>query len=362
MAEKRWKIEWQVKAKDIAYPQKKADMEKVLVGMSGGVDSAVSAYMLQKQGYSVSGITLILHDCVKTEVEDAKNICDVIGVEHFAVEFKKKFEEAVIRNFIESYISAKTPNPCIICNENIKFGVLLEKAKELGFDKLATGHYAKIEQENGIFKLKKAKDVQKDQSYVLYRLSQKQLSHVLFPLGNMTKSEVREAAKEASLPSAEREESQENCFIEGSYTDFLLNNLDPSKVKPGDIYDMQGRKLGKHKGLIYYTVGQRSGLGLTTEKPVYVIKIDVLHNAMIVGIKEEIYSKEMEVENIKWTAGEPEYPFEADVKIRRMHKPAKAAVYENKVIFDEPQASITPGQSAVFYQDDEVLGGGFIKK
>ncbi|MCL1971985.1 MAG: tRNA 2-thiouridine(34) synthase MnmA [Endomicrobia bacterium] len=336
-------------------------MEKILVGMSGGVDSSVSAYLLKKQGYDVSGATLVLHDCVKTEAEDAKKICDMLGINHFVFEFKQKFEEVVIKNFIESYISAKTPNPCIICNENIKFGVLLDKAKESGFDKIAMGHYAKIESENGIFKLKKGKDVQKDQSYVLYRLGQEQLSHVLFPLGGLTKQEVRSIASEALLPSAEREESQENCFIEGSYTDFLLNNLEPSKVRPGDIYDTQGRKLGRHKGLIYYTIGQRSGLGITTEKPVYVIKIDILHNALIVGPKEEIYSKEMEVDDIKFTSQEAAYPFEAEVKIRRMHKPAKAVVYEDKVIFEEPQASITPGQSAVFYKGDTVIGGGFIK-
>lgn len=336
-------------------------MEKVLVGMSGGVDSAVSAYLLQKQGYSVAGATLVLHNCVKNEVEDAKKICAMLGIEHFVLEFKQQFEEIVIKNFIDSYISAKTPNPCIICNETIKFGALLAKTLELGFDKLATGHYAAIEYENGFYKLKKGKDSQKDQSYVLYRLNQHQLSHVLFPLGNLTKTEVREIAKGDLLPSAEREESQENCFIEGSYTDFLLNNLEPSKVRSGDIYDMQGKKLGKHKGLIYYTIGQRSGLGLTTEKPVYVIKIDVLNNALIVGTKEEIYSKEMVIENVKWSAGEPQYPFEAEVKIRRMHKPAKAVVYEDKVVFDEPQGSVTPGQSAVFYAGDTVIGGGIIK-
>ena len=337
-------------------------MEKVLVGMSGGVDSAVSAYLLQKQGYDVSGATLVLHNRVKAEVEDAKKICDMLGINHFVFEFKQKFEEVVIKNFIDSYISAKTPNPCVICNENIKFGTLLDKAKELGFDKVVTGHYAKIEHENGVFKLKKGKDAQKDQSYVLYRLGQEQLSRVLFPLGSLTKQEVRKIAAEALLPSAEREESQENCFIEGSYTGFLLNNLEPSKTRPGDIYDMQGRKLGMHKGLIYYTIGQRSGLGITTEKPVYVIKIDVLHNALIVGTKEDIYSKEMEVEDIKWSFGEPLYPFEAEVKIRRMHKPAKAVVYGDKVVFEEPQASVTPGQSAVFYDDkDFVIGGGFIK-
>lgn len=334
---------------------------KVLVGMSGGVDSALSAYLLKKRGCEVAGATLVLHDCVKTEVEDAEKICAALGIEHFVFEFKRHFEEIVISDFINCYISAKTPNPCIICNENIKFGLLLDKAAELGFDKIATGHYANIEQEDVFFQLKKGADMQKDQSYVLYRLGQKQLARILFPLGKMTKEQVRKTAQEAMLPSAERRESQENCFIEGPYTDFLLKKLNPSQIRPGNIYDMRGNKLGGHKGLIYYTVGQRSGLGLTTEKPVYVIKIDAANNALIVGNKEETLSKEMEVEDIKWTAREPSFPFEAEVKIRRMHKPAKAAVYGNRVVFEQPQGSVTPGQSAVFYQGDIVIGGGFIK-
>ncbi len=335
-------------------------MSKVLIALSGGVDSAVCAYMMQKQGHEIAGATLVLHDCVKDEVKDAKKICDLLNIEHFVFEFKKDFSDIIIKNFIESYTSAKTPNPCIICNETVKFGLLLQKAKEFGFDKLATGHYAKIEEENGVYKLKKAKDLQKDQSYVLYRLGQHQLSAVLFPLGNLEKSEVRAIAEETRLPSAQRAESQENCFIEGPYTEFLLKNLGLSKVQSGDIYDVNGKTLGKHKGLIYYTIGQRSNLGLTTEKPVYVIKIDVKNNSLIVGTKEHTYSKEMFLEDVKWSFMKLPLPVKADVKIRRMHKAAPASVFENRVVFDEPQASVTPGQSAVFYDGDTVLGGGFI--
>jgi len=337
-------------------------MQKVLVALSGGVDSAVIAYLLKEKGFVVAGATLVLHDCVKDEVKDAKKVSDHLGIKHHVFEFKKDFSEIVVKNFIESYVSAKTPNPCIICNETIKFGLLLQKAVELGFDKLATGHYARIEEENGIYRLRKAKDARKDQSYVLYRLGQNQLSSVLFPLGDLTKKEVREIAEKAGIPSAHRAESQENCFIDGAYTDFLLKKLDLPKAEDGDIFDMNGKKLGRHKGLIYYTIGQRSNLGLTTPKPVYVINIDAKNNSLIVGEKEEIYSKEMRLENVKWSGVKPEFPLKASVKIRYLHKPATADVFEDKVIFDEPQASITPGQSAVFYdENDFVIGGGFIR-
>ena len=337
-------------------------MKKALIALSGGVDSAVCAYLLKEQGYEIEGATLVLHNCVKNEIADAKKICDFLGIKHHIFEFKKDFSDIVVKNFIESYTSAKTPNPCIICNETIKFGLLMDKAFELGFDKLATGHYVKIQEQDGIFRLQKAKDAQKDQSYVLYRLDQRQLSSVLFPLGDLTKSEVRKIAENAGIPSAHRIESQENCFIEGAYTDFLLENLERGQVRPGDIFDVSGKNMGRrHKGLIYYTIGQRSSLGLTTEKPVYVIKMDVKNNALIVGTKEHIYSKEMFVENVKWAGAKPENPVRADVKIRRMHKPALAEIIDDKIIFDEPQGSVTPGQSAVFYQDDIVLGGGFIK-
>lgn len=337
-------------------------MKKVLIALSGGVDSAVCAHLIKEQGYEIEGATLVLHDNPKGEVEGAKKICDMMGIKHHVFEFKKDFSNIIIKNFIENYTSAKTPNPCVICNEKIKFGLLMDKAFELGFDKIATGHYARIENDNGILRLKKAKDHQKDQSYVLYRLGQKQLSSVLFPLGDLTKDEVRKIAQSAGIPSADREESQENCFIEGEYTDFLLKKLSPEQVCPGDIFDVNGNNMvRKHKGLIYYTIGQRSGLGLTTEKPVYVISMDAKNNALIVGEKEHIYSKELFVENIKWSGPKPDFPLKAYVKIRRMHKPALAEIIENKVIFEEPQASITPGQSAVFYVEDTVIGGGFIK-
>jgi len=337
-------------------------MTKVMVALSGGVDSSVAAYILQQQGFEVAGLTLKLHYFADDSVNDAKRVCDILKIKHYVIDLQKEFGEQIIKDFCNSYLLAKTPNPCIVCNEKIKFGLMLEYALNEGFDYLATGHYAVIENKDNEYKLKLPKDMQKDQTYFLYRLSQQQLSKIKFPLGNYTKQEIREIAQKANLPVAQKKDSQEICFIKTNYKDFLKDTVKDfnKKVLPGLIVDKNGNKLGRHNGLIYYTIGQRSGLGLTTPEPVYVLKLDVATNTVVVGTKQDVFSRVAKLENIKFISNKQPEQFRATVKIRRQHKPAQAFVSKDIVLFDQEQASVTPGQSAVFYDGDYVLGGGFI--
>ena len=345
-------------------------MKKVLLGMSGGVDSSVAAILLQKQGYEVIGITMALSK--ETDDADAKKVCQELGIEHHFVDMKNEFKKHVIDNFIDCYANAKTPNPCIECNRKLKFGVMFEKAKELGCDYLATGHYANIEYSDKYnqYVLKKGDAIGKDQSYVLYTLPSGMLENVIFPLGKFkTKDEIRKIAKENNLNVvANKPDSEDICFIpDGNYKKFLEEN---SNIKPktGNIVLQNGTILGKHSGLYNYTIGQRKGLGIAYKEPLFVLGFNVRKNEVIVGTKEEVYKDFTIVENVNILIDDLEIEnLHVKVKTRYSNQESEAilqTIDSNmiKINFIEPVKALTPGQSAVFYIDDVVIGGGIIKK
>ena len=358
------------------------EKETILIGLSGGVDSAASAVMLKNQGYHVIGATMVVWDpslpvpqgpyhknaCLAPEKEDlgeVEKIAKHLGIEFVKVDCRDPYRRAVLDNFRLEYSCGRTPNPCVLCNSLIKFGVLPSAAEKQGiqFDKFATGHYARVEfdEKTGKYLLKKAKDLSRDQSYFLHRLTQRQLSRVLFPLGEMTKPEIREIARQAGLEVADKEDSQD--FYCGDYND-LLNF--PSK--PGDIVTLDGKVVAHHEGLWHYTIGKRKGLGISGFKtPMYVVRLDAAKNQVVIGPKEALYSQKLTADKVSWVAGEaPAQEFRCEIKIRNLHIPAKATVrlLENSSFeaeFDEPQLSVTAGQSAVLYDGDIVLGGGMIR-
>ncbi len=352
----------------------KTENKKVLLGMSGGVDSSVSALLLKEQGYDVVGTTLELFVgsscCNVNTYIDAKNVCKTIGVPHFTFDYKDEFKKHVIDDFINCYDNQQTPNPCIECNRYLKFGSMYEKAKELGCEYIATGHYAKTEysEKYGRYVLKKANNIAKDQSYVLYTIPKELLGKVLFPLGEFeSKDEVRKVARENNLKVASKPDSEDICFIpDGDYKKFLENN---SNIKPkeGNIVNSKGEILGKHQGLYKYTIGQRKGLGISYKVPLFVIGFNKERNEVIVGEESEIYKKEMLVDNINLLLIDSlQEKMQVSVKTRYSSREEKATIemVEDgviKVVFENPVARITPGQSAVFYIDDIVLGGGKIK-
>ena len=347
--------------------------KRVMIGMSGGVDSSVAALLLKNEGYEVIGATLELFagsSCCNIDTYiDAKNVCNQLGIPHFTFNYKDEFREHVINDFISCYANCKTPNPCIECNKYMKFGFMYEKAKELGCNYIATGHYAKTEysEKYGRWVLKKSKSLKKDQSYVLWNIPKELIEHVLFPLADYEeKEEIRKIARDNNLKVANKPDSEDICFVpDGNYKKFLENNSD-IKPKEGNIVNTKGKILGKHTGLYNYTIGQRKGLGISNPVPLFVVGFNSGKNEVIVGEEKELYKSEIEVNEINLIlVDEIKDWMDVEVKTRYSSKVAKAKIKQEdnkiKVKFEEPQRAVTPGQSAVFYIDDIVLGGGKIQ-
>lgn len=342
--------------------------QKIAVAMSGGVDSSVVAALLKKQGHDVFGVTMqIWQDTQDLAIKDAKAVAKKLNIPHHVVDLRAVFEKEVISYFTKEYLLGRTPNPCVTCNHHIKFGALLEWAKKMGADYIATGHYAKIVQEDGRYLLKKSSSANKDQTYPLYHLTQKQLAHIVFPLANYDKTAVRKMAQDFNLEVANKADSQDICFItDHNYTGFIEEQTG-IKMRYGNFVDKCGNILGQHKGTYRYTIGQRKGLGIATGKPTFVSSIDTKKNEVVLGSEDDILFKSLVVSNLNFISVDKLLkPTQASVKIRYGAKEAEAVLIpqdENllKIEFTAPQRAITPGQSAVFYQGDTVLGGGIIQ-
>jgi len=352
-------------------------MPRVVVGMSGGVDSSVAAHLLKEQGYDVVGVTMKVwpQDCISRAedkccgpqaIADARAVAYALGIPHYVIDEAENFERTVIDYFASEYQAGRTPNPCVMCNEKVKFGNLWGKARAIGADFIATGHYAIIEHHPDRAILRRGRDPRKDQSYFLFSLRQTQLQRALCPLGSMEKSEIRRIARHLGLKTADKVDSQEICFVPGNdYKAFLKSHV--AEFHPGGIYDKYGTRIGEHEGIELFTIGQRKGLPGGSAKPRYVIDLDPDTSSVIVGDSDDLVADEFLIDNAVWhsTAGHEAKPFSATVKIRYAHPGAAATVFPTgertaSVRLEVPQRAVTPGQAAVCYQGDEVIGGGWI--
>ena len=353
---------------------------KALIAMSGGVDSSVAARLMQERGYDCAGCTMKLYEnadaglaegrtcCSLDDTEDARAVAFRLGMPFFVFNYTEAFREKIIGKFIRCYLAGQTPNPCIDCNHFMKFGALLERAALLGYDKLATGHYARIRFDGTRYHLLKGLDAAKDQSYVLYGLTQAQLARLEFPIGELNKDEVRRLAQESGFLNAKKPDSQDICFVpDGDYAKVIARHTGEAALPPpGDFVDLDGRVLGRHKGIIHYTIGQRRGLGLSLPAPLYVCRIDIEKNQVVLGPHEALFQRGVLVRDVNWISGEAasgEIPVSAKLRYRQPAAPALAQPQEDGSVllyFEEPQRAVTPGQAAVFYDGEEVLGGGTI--
>ena len=340
----------------------------ILVAMSGGVDSSVTAALLLKEGHQVSGFTFMVADCsaekVNSALTDARRVAEALDIPHHTADVSQEFTRKVIEPFVAEYAQGRTPNPCTICNRVLKFKTLIEKAEEVGADMIATGHYAQITRDPGsLCHLKRGLDLSRDQSYFLFNLRQDQLQKTLFPLGNQHKTDIRKTAEALNIPVADKPDSQEICFIpDDDYPAFIRTQY-PETLKPGEIVDLSGTVVGSHEGIQFYTIGQRKGIGAHTERK-YVVQIDAAHNRIVIGGNDDLLRKEFIIQSVNWIVPPPAKAFVAAAKIRSTTPPLLCGIEQREnetvITFEDPQRAITPGQAGVVYLGEEVIGGGFI--